>query len=99
VSNGSEAFRVSLYADDAAIFIKPLEHDWRITCSILEIFKEDSGLTTNMAKIEFFPIRCEGVNLEFLTQNNLALASFPCSYLGLSLHYKKLPPSLLHHLI
>jgi hypothetical protein len=52
-----------------------------------------------MTKTEFFPIRSEGTNMDFLAQNNLALASFPCSYLGLPLHFKKLPPSLMHILI
>jgi hypothetical protein len=35
----------------------------------------------------------------FLSQNNFALESFPCSYLGLPLHIKKIPKSLLLNLI
>jgi hypothetical protein len=35
----------------------------------------------------------------FLTQNNLAIANFPCTYLGLPLHIKKLPKPLLLNLI
>jgi hypothetical protein len=93
VSKGCEAFRVSLYDDDVAIFIKPSEQDWLVTNSILDTFAEASGLSTNLSKTELYPIRCETSSLEFLT------TSFPCTYLGLPLHIKKLPKSLLHLVI
>jgi hypothetical protein len=32
--------------------------------------------------------------MEFLTQHNLQISSFPCTYLGLPLHFKKLPKIL-----
>jgi hypothetical protein len=38
LSNGCEAFRVFLYADDAAVFIKPTPTDLQVTNCILSIF-------------------------------------------------------------
>jgi hypothetical protein len=100
VSKGCEAFRVSLYDDDVAIFIKPSEQDWLVTNSILDTFAEASGLSTNLSKTELYPIRCETSSLEFLTNSlHNQTTSFPCTYLGLPLHIKKLPKSLLHLVI
>jgi hypothetical protein len=82
-------FRISLYADVAALFIKPTTTDLKIAYCILGIFAGASGLTTNMKKTQFFPIQCDQTSLEFLTQNNLHISSFPCNYLGLPLHTKK----------
>jgi hypothetical protein len=39
------------------------------------------------------------MNLDFLTQNNHAISSFPCCYLGLPLHFKKIPRTYLYDLI
>jgi hypothetical protein len=75
-SKGCDTFRVSLYADDAAMFIKPTKHDVEVTDCILNIFAEACGLITNMNKTEFFPIRCQSVNLDFLAQQNRKVAEF-----------------------
>jgi hypothetical protein len=99
VSNGCQAFRVSLYADDVVVFIKPTVKDLQATNAILDIFAKASGLTINMEKTQFYPIQCAQINLEFLTQLNCRVSSFPCTYLGLPLHIKKLPRSLLHGVI
>jgi superfamily II helicase len=56
VSNGCQAFRVSLYADDVVVFIKPTVKDLQATNAILDIFAKASGLTTNMEKTQFYPI-------------------------------------------
>jgi hypothetical protein len=77
VSKGCEAFRISLYVDDATIFIKPSEKDLKVTNTILSIFAEANVLITNMDKTEFYPIRCDQTSLDFLTQNNHALSTFP----------------------
>jgi hypothetical protein len=95
VSKGCQAFRVSLYADDDAVFIKPTPEDLCVTNNILKIFAEASGLVTNMKKIHFYPIHYQHTDMNFLSQNNLAVSSFPCIYLGLPLHFKKLPKSIL----
>jgi hypothetical protein len=99
ISDGCDMFRMSLYADDVAVFIKPTKHDLEVTNYILSIFTEASGLTTNLDKTQFYPIRCGQANLDFLAQNNMSLSCFPCTYLGLPLHTKKLPTSILQSLI
>jgi hypothetical protein len=54
VSKSCEVFRVSLYADDAAVFIKPTEKDLSNIKAILQIFSQDSGFHVNMDKTHFF---------------------------------------------
>jgi hypothetical protein len=83
VSKSCDNFRISLYADDAALLIKPTPDDLRTTSYILDIFAGASGLKTTMEKAKLFPIQCGNISLEFLSQNNLAISSFSCNYLGL----------------
>jgi hypothetical protein len=99
LSPGRDVFRASLYADDAAVFINPLPDELQVTTKILSIFSYASGLKTNMEKINFYPIRCEQTNLDFLSQNNLVTVAFPCTYLGLPLHIKKLPKNVMMELV
>jgi hypothetical protein len=89
LNKGCEEYRISLYADDAAIFVKPTQQDFSSIKCILEIFAEASGLNINMTKTEFFPIQCQNVDLSFLTEDNLVISSFSCIYLGLPLHHRK----------
>jgi hypothetical protein len=89
LSRGSNSFRLSLYADVAATFIKPTQQDLEVTLSILQIFVEAPGLCTNMNKTKCYPIQCGNINLDFLSDRNLAISSFPCKYMGLPLHFKK----------
>jgi hypothetical protein len=89
LSRGSNSFRLSLYADVAATFIKPTQQDLEVTLSILQIFVEAPGLCTSMNKTECYPIQCGNINLDFLSDRNLAISSFPCKYMGLPLHFKK----------
>lgn len=89
LSNGCDTFRMSLYADDAAVFVNPSTGDLQITDCILEIFANASGLVTNMQKTEYYPIRCDGMNMDFLTHNGQSCSNFPCTYLGLPLHIRK----------
>jgi hypothetical protein len=89
LSRGCDIFRVSLYADDATIFLNPSEKDLKVTIELMSIFAEASGLFTNMRKIECYPIQYEGLDLSFLHDSNIILSHFPCTYLGLPLHFKK----------
>jgi hypothetical protein len=50
--------RVSIYADDVALFIRPQQEDIAITMDILQLFGVASGLKTNLQKSNVFPIRC-----------------------------------------
>jgi hypothetical protein len=63
------------------------------------LFVEASGLTTNLSKIEFFPIRCQEVDLDFLSNDNCVISASPYTYLGLPLHYRKLPRSMVEPLV
>jgi hypothetical protein len=92
-------FRVSLYAGGATVFINPSSQDLYTTMLILRIFGQASGLVTNMEKTELYPIRCQDINLDQLLDTSLRTSSFPCSYLGLPLHYKKLPRSMISPLV
>jgi hypothetical protein len=94
-----DSFRVSLYADDAAVFVHPNEQDLQITDCILKMFAEASGLTTNMSKTHYYPIRCEEDDMHFLTEAGRSVSSFPCSYLGLPLHFRKPSKTMLQPLI
>jgi hypothetical protein len=83
--------RVSLYADDVALFIKPVEEDMILTREILQTFREASGLKTNFQKSCVIPIRCEEVVLTTISDTlHCAPAAFPCTYLGLPISDKKL---------
>jgi mannosylglycoprotein endo-beta-mannosidase len=83
--------RVSLYADDAAIFLSPTEHDISSLASILQSFGEVSGLVTNVAKSSIAPIQCANIDLEAVLANfPAATVSFPIKYLGLPLSHGRL---------
>lgn len=86
-----ESFRFLLYADDAAVFIKPAEQDFNVLKLILEIFGQASGLQTNMEKTEIYPIRCESIDIDQVLGQQSKICNFPCKYLGLPLHKRKLP--------
>jgi hypothetical protein len=83
--------RISLYADDAAIFLDPTSQDDTNLRSLLELFGTTSGLSTNLEKSSFVPIRCRGLNLnQILDSFPAARATFPLKYLGLPLTLMRL---------
>jgi hypothetical protein len=83
--------RASLYADDAAVFLKPVKEDVAVVAQILRIFGQASGLAINQAKCAVYPIRCEGINVDDIMQEFLCpIEAFPCKYLGLPLHLRAL---------
>lgn len=82
--------RVSLYVDDAAVFVKPNKEEVGVVAQILDIFRQASGLIINRAKCAVYPIRCENVDLtEVITEFQCQTLSFACKYLGLPLHFKQ----------
>jgi hypothetical protein len=87
-------FIVSMYADDADIFLKPTVHDVNNLKSLLLNFGSVTGLQTNLQKTSVTPISCNAVNLDIILANlPVARAAFPLKYLGLPLtprHLKKL---------
>lgn len=78
--------RLSLYADDAALFVNPCKEDVDLTMEIMNKFGDATGLKINMSKSLVLPIRCANLNLDnILTDFGGQRASFPISYLGLPL--------------
>jgi hypothetical protein len=86
--------RISLYAYDVVMILRPESADIAITMDILRLFGVASGLKTNLQKSNVLSIRCEDHNLEVIQQQlPCALADFLCKYLGLALALKKLKKS------
>jgi hypothetical protein len=71
---GCDSFRVSLYAVDVAVFIKPNEVELQVTTEILNSFAQASGLHTNIYKTKCYPIQCDGLDLSFLSSANLVIS-------------------------
>ncbi|WVZ58821.1 hypothetical protein U9M48_009050 [Paspalum notatum var. saurae] len=83
--------RVSMYADDAAIFLKPTKRDITTLMSLLVKFRDTFGLMVNAQKSTVVPIRCEGLDLEEILMSFRATRTqFPIKYLGLPLSSKRL---------
>ena len=83
--------RTSLYADDAAIFVKPVKEDVTFLANTLEQFGLVTGLVTNCAKSQVAPIRCDSIDLEEVLQSFPACrTNFPMKYLGLPLSVTRL---------
>jgi hypothetical protein len=75
---------LSLYADDAAVFVNPTKADVDVIMQIMERFGEASGLWINTEKSTVVPIRCSQVDLDQVLQNFAgAQVHFAIMYLGL----------------
>jgi hypothetical protein len=86
--------RLSMYADDVVLFVKPLDDDLVCTKLILDCFGEASGLVANMNKSCAIPICCAApVVHESSSTLQCVHAAFPCTYLGLPISNKKLQRS------
>ena len=55
--------RISIYADDVALFLRPEAGDISSTVDILNLFGEASGLKTNMQKNNVLSIRCDDLEI------------------------------------
>lgn len=93
LTRGSAGQRISLYADDVALFIRPVENEMNLTTSILEVFGGASGLHINFQKSCAIPIRCEEVETTAISTLTCSLAEFPCTYLGVPISDRKLRKS------
>jgi hypothetical protein len=91
LSSRSMQYRLSLYAYDAMLFLKPVASDINLVLDILTLFGTTSCLKTNMEKSNVLPIRCNDDNLACVQELlPCSILSFPCKYLGLPLSIKKL---------
>jgi hypothetical protein len=61
--------RLSLYADDAAIFLNPVQREVTALFGILEQFGNASGLKLNLAKCLVAPIKCGGLDLDQILES------------------------------
>lgn len=84
-------FNVALYADDAVVFTRPDKQELQTVQSILQCFGQATGMITNLTKSEVYAIRCDNLDLQEILPPFLAQQkNFPCTYLGLPLHIRKL---------
>jgi len=58
--------RVSLYADDVVLFLRPSAADIGITLDMLDLFGSASGLKTNIQKSSVLPIQCKQEDIEII---------------------------------
>ena len=86
VRGRAPGIRVSLYADDAALFLAPAKKEVSSLAALLTLFGEATGLKTNFHKSTVVPIHCNGLNLRHVLAELAAKsAHFPIKYLGLPL--------------
>jgi hypothetical protein len=87
--------RISIYADDVVIFLKPIAGDINIMLDMLQLFGEASGLKTNVKKSSVLPIQCQEEDRQTIeTLLPCQLLDFPCRYLFFLGMYLGLPLSL-----
>lgn len=55
--------RVSLYADDAVVFMNPARDEMEALITILNMFGEATGLKINRHKSTATPIRCDSIDI------------------------------------
>jgi hypothetical protein len=84
LSNRCDTFRMSLYADEATIFINPTHQDLKVAIHIMNIFVEASGLHTNLEKIECFLMQCDHLDLSLFSFRKHVHISFPLDLFGSS---------------
>ena len=86
--------RLSLYADDVVMFIRPWRSDLWFVQEALRIFGEASGLKVDFTKSSAVMIRSEDAEEELVRQSlPWKLETFPIRYLGLQLGIKQLSRS------
>jgi hypothetical protein len=81
----SDRIKISLYADDATIFVKPTKQDLGTLKEILRHVWSSLWLAHQFEKkTEIFPICCNDQHLEDILDVFPARSGFfPCQYLGL----------------
>jgi hypothetical protein len=83
--------RASFYADDVVVFLSHCQMDLTVFKDILRLFGEASGLHSNIEKCQVTHMRCDQDHKDLVQQIfPCQTAEFPCKYLGVLLHYRKL---------
>ena len=76
--------KMSIFAEDVMVFLKPHMMDLRACSLILEIFAAASGLKANLRKSAALPIRCTQDQMEVVVDTlGCSLGRFPIRYVGL----------------
>jgi hypothetical protein len=76
--------RLSLYADDATVFLNAARQEVDLVMVIMQHFGEATSLCINVSKSSVVPIRCAGIDLDSVLQNiSGGRVPFPITYLGL----------------
>lgn len=89
--NRTARFNVALYADDIVVFTRPDKQELQTVQNILQFFGQATRMITNLGKSEIYAIRCENLDLQdVLSLFPAQQKAFPCSYLDLPLHIRKL---------
>jgi hypothetical protein len=92
--------RISLYADDVVIFLRPDPPDLNLMLNILQLFGTTSCLMTNVHKSKVFPFHCPDEVVEVAKSLlRCEFSTFPCTYLGLLLSLHKLSRPQIRELI
>lgn len=82
--------RLSIFADDVVVFLKPDEEEQATCSAILEMFGVASELRMNLQKTSALPIRCSNSKkLRIHGMLGCSVGSFPCKYLSLSICLRK----------
>uniref|UniRef100_A0A8R7VAC3 Reverse transcriptase domain-containing protein n=1 Tax=Triticum urartu TaxID=4572 RepID=A0A8R7VAC3_TRIUA len=91
---------VSLFADDAIVFLKPVGTDLQACTHILRLFGMASGLHVNFSKTTAIPIPCSNDEKALAAANlGYELGSFPCCYMGMPLCLGKPSAAQLHSMV
>jgi hypothetical protein len=61
--------RISLYADDAAVFVNPVKEEIDVIKEVFQAFGDASGLKVNLSKSAAYPKKCDNVDLQEVLQN------------------------------
>ncbi|WVZ94088.1 hypothetical protein U9M48_040025 [Paspalum notatum var. saurae] len=92
--------RISLYADDVVLFVRPTIDDLQMVKELLECFGHVSRLRCNLSKSAATPIQCSEEDIALVsTELSCAVATFPCTYLGIPLTIHKPSKSVLLPLV
>jgi hypothetical protein len=83
--------RLSLYADDVAVFLNPIKEDVDTLINIMQRFGEATGLRININKSTVAPIQCAEIDLKPVLQSfSGERISYPINYLGLPITLNRL---------
>jgi len=84
-------FRISLYANDAVMFVVPKVEDLLVVKAAVQVFGKASGLFSNLDKSVATPIGCSEQEMTLVRYTlSCKIENFPCRYLGIALSMYKL---------